>query len=189
MSKNDAQNLPEIVERLKQMVDTEINDKLPRKVGVMAKNSFKQNFHDSGFRNNGLHKWKPAERQLNGSPYKTLTSRRNHLMSNISFKTAPGEVVVTNDTPYATIHNEGGTVNSQPKVTPQMRKMAWARFYKEKDPKWKALALTKKKRLNISAKIPQRQFMGESAELTGKINEEIIDTLNRISTTITKKIT
>lgn len=89
------------------MVDTEINDRLPRKVGIMTKNHFTQNFHDSGFRNNGLHKWKPAQRQLKGSPHKTLTSERNYLMSNISFKTAPAEVAITNNTPYANIHNEG----------------------------------------------------------------------------------
>lgn len=36
---------------------------------------------------------------------------------------------------------------------------------------WKGMALTKKKRLQI--RIPQRQFIGESEELSQRINERI----------------
>lgn len=99
--------------------------------------------------------------------------------------------------PYAAIHNEGGTINTHPTVTPKMRKMAWARAYaiagikvkgKKKLPKelpaearkWKALALTKKAKLDIKATIPQRRFLGESAELTKKINDKIEEEVTKI---------
>jgi hypothetical protein len=46
--------------------------------------------------------------------------------------------------------------------------------------KWKALALTKKEKLNV--KIPQRQFLGESKELSDEIrrttDKEIRNILN-----------
>lgn len=68
-----------------------------------------------------------------------------------------------------------------------MRKFAWAKYYqsgggqknategtkstKNEEPaealKWKKLALTKKEKLDV--KVPQRQFLGESSELSEKI--------------------
>ena len=82
-------------------------------------------------------------------------------------------------------------------VTDRMRRFAWAKFYKASgrarkaatgqkkgrkagkkqqaaNPQasfWKGLALTKKKKLDIH--IPQRQFLGESEELTTTINERL----------------
>ena len=44
---------------------------------------------------------------------------------------------------------------------------------------WKAIALTKKSRLNI--KIPQRKFIGDSAALNKKIEELIIQTINKLT--------
>lgn len=97
--------------------------------------------------------------------------------------------------PYAAIHNEGGTLNTHPSVTPKMRRFAWAKVYsvagvrgkgglpKELPPeaaKWRALALTKKSKLNVTAHIPRRQFMGESRELMQKVNEIINESINRI---------
>ena len=79
-----------------------------------------------------------------------------------------------------------------------MRRFAWAKFYNlagvkkgEKIPKdvppeaskWRALALTKKTQLSITADIPQRQFIGDSAELREKIDKVILQTLQRISNT------
>lgn len=93
--------------------------------------------------------------------------------------------------PYAAIHNDGGDIH--PTVTAKMRKYAWRKVYslagvKEngklpKDlpaeaEKWKGLALTKKKSLKIH--IPQRQFMGDSAELRVKVSKIINETLEEI---------
>ena len=97
--------------------------------------------------------------------------------------------------------NWGGTLH--PSVTPKMRRFAWAMFYREAGikrnaskkstkkrtdeaaanplaQKWRALALTKKKKLSVH--IPQRQFLGDSRELQDMIHErtkqEIIKILN-----------
>lgn len=64
----------------------EVNDRLPRKVGVVAVNHFKQNFRDGGWLDNGLHPWKRTRRQDSNSrdaKYGPLTSRRNHMMRSI----------------------------------------------------------------------------------------------------------
>lgn len=46
--------------------------------------------------------------------------------------------------------------------------------------KWKALALTKKSKHSVHAHIPQRQFIGNSYELTQKLNTTINNSLNDI---------
>ena len=173
-----------------------MRDEIPRKAAVVAKNHFMHNFDESGFVDGGLRPWKKTRRQEAGDPRKPLTSNRNHLMNSIDVVGAPGQVTVVNPVPYARIHNEGGTIHSQPTVTPKLRKMAWAKAYSiagvskggklpkdlpEEARKWRALALTKKEKLNIKIKMPRRQFIGESKELRVKINKIIIDKLKEIS--------
>ena len=136
--------------------------------------------------------------------YKTLTSARNHLMSSTQAHIGRGEVSIENPVPYAVIHNEGGTIVSNPTITPKMRKYAWAMVYKlsgrkrgstgkrgkrtggskeaipEEAKKWMALALTKKTKIKIRAKMPKRQFIGESRELMQKVSKEVNDSIQRI---------
>lgn len=198
----DAKQIADIITRAPKMVERAMRDEIPRKAAVIAKNHFRQNFRDGGFTDGGLHAWKKTKRQKAGSPYKPLTSERNHLMNSIDAVPAPGQVTVVSPVPYARIHNEGGTVNTHPTVTDKMRGMAWARCYSiagvrkgEKLPKelpeearkWRALALTKKEKLNITAHIPQRRFIGESRELSEKINNAIIDKLKEIGNGITTR--
>lgn len=178
-------------------LDALIKRKLPIIVGRMAKDHYQENFRQGGFVNGGLHKWQGAKRRASGSKaaasrYGTLLSSRNHLFSSMKYVPADYRVKVGNDVSYAPLHNWGG--NTHPKVTAKMRKFAWAMYYKTAGIKkkgtkgkgkgkkrkrsippeaerWKGLALTKKKKLNI--KIPQRQFLGESRELSEQVNNKI----------------
>ena len=82
-----------------------------------------------------------------------------------------------------------------------MRKMAWARYFKEagikrnmgkkrrkqlddsasdKAKMWKHIALTRKPVLDVHAVIPQRKFLGESKELTEKIRKAAEDELLKV---------
>lgn len=194
----DAKNLEKLVEKAKDDIMKEVNDRLPRKVGVIAVNHFKQNFRDGGWLDDGLHPWKKTLRQKQGGPdakYGPLTSRRNHLMSSIQSKPGLGEVTIENPVPYAAIHNDGGDITTHPTVSPKMRRFAWHMAYslagingKESLPKelpeearlWKCLALTRKTKITVKAHIPQRQFMGDSRELQVKVNKTINESLEKI---------
>ena len=82
----DARDIETLVAKAKDDIIKEVNDRLPRKVGVTAVNHFKQNFRDGGWLDNGLHPWKRTRRQDSNSPdakYGPLTSRRNHMMRSI----------------------------------------------------------------------------------------------------------
>jgi phage gpG-like protein len=175
--------------------------RMPAIVGRMAVSHFQDNFRRGGFVDNGLQAWQPAKRKEGKSKkaagnYGTLLSSRRHLFDSISYIPGDAAVLIKNDVPYASIHNEGGQVNTHPTVTPKMRRFAWAKYYEalggqkpakgtsvpEDAARWRALALTKKTNLDVKFFMPKRQFIGESKELTDKINakweseiEKIID--------------
>lgn len=194
----DAKEIERRIVRAKADIEREVADRLPRKVGITAVNHFRQNFRDAGWRDGGLHPWKKTKRQEQGgadAKYSPLTSRRDHLMRSIQYEAGRGEVVISDPVPYAAIHNSGGDISTHPTVTRRMRRFAWAMAYslagvrgKGKLPeqlppeaaKWRALALTKKTRLNISARIPKRQFIGDSHELRQKIGRIIKESLDKI---------
>lgn len=200
----DANDIEKLVKKAKDDILREVNDRLPREVGVIAVNHFRQNFRDGGWLDNGLHPWKRTRRQDSGGPdakYGSLTSRRNHLMQSIQAETAPGQVTISDPVPYAAVHNDGGDITTHPTVTAKMRKFAWHMVYsiagirgKGKLPKelpaeagkWKGLALTKKSRITVHAHIPQRQFMGDSAELRIKVSDRIRKALGRIAERISR---
>lgn len=176
-----ADKLESDIQRMKKEIEQLISRKLPVVAGKYAKQHFQDNFRQGGFVNGGLHPWPPAKRLSSGesgadSQYKTLMSSRNHLFSSINYTPGIAKVTIFNDVVYAAIHNEGGTVH--PKITPKMRRFAWAKYYELKGKqkgarkprkgqkngtsqsagilpdsgeaeKWKRLALTKKETLTI----------------------------------------
>lgn len=186
-------------------IDTLMRRRLPVIVGRMAKDHYQENFRLSAFVDGGQHPWPVTKRQQSGGKsaadnYAPLLSRRNHLFSSVKYTPGDYRVTVANDVLYAPVHNWGGTTH--PTVTDKMRRYAWRQFYKEagirkgasaktkkkrteaaavnpRAQRWKALALTKKTKLTVN--IPQRQFIGESRELDGKIiaraRKEIMDIL------------
>lgn len=193
-------DIKEFAEQLKkkkgELVDL-FERKMPVFVGRIAKDHYQENFRKGGFVNDGLDKWQPSQRLSSGGVsagdnYGTLLSGRNHLFSSINYTPQNGRVRVYNDAPHAPTHNFGDTL--KPRVTPRMRRFAWAQYYRvsgkgkkagkgrkssenvvqqEDSPEalnWKKLALTKK--TNLSIKIPARPFLGESKELDEKIREK-----------------
>lgn len=77
----DAKNIQKLVEKTKDDILREVQDRLPRKVGVIAVNHFKQNFRDGGWMDDGLHPWKRTRRQEeDASPGTWLT----HLLASMA---------------------------------------------------------------------------------------------------------
>lgn len=202
--------LQQDIQRLVKDFENLIARRLPVAAGKIAKQHFQDNFRQGGFVNDGLHPWPPSKRLSSGAPgadaqYRTLMSGRNHLFSSIGYTPGVAKVTVFNDVVYASIHNDGGTVH--PRVTPRMRRYAWAKYYQlggggesaQNGPKrgkagksagrggganpveaekWKRLALTKKETLTIE--IPKRQFMGPSAELDARLTDYVEKEILRI---------
>lgn len=177
------------MEKKKKEVSDLMRRRMPVHAGRIAVDHVQDNFRKGGFVNNGLHNWKKSNREIHGGKsaagnYGTLMSGRNHLYGSTKYIPAERKVTILNEVEYAGVHNWGGTIS--PRVTPKMRKFAWAKYYslggnKKDQPVgpyagfWKNLALTKKTKLNI--RMPQRQFLGESKEMNeairAKLDQEI----------------
>ncbi len=86
----------------------------------------------------------------------SLMLRSGDLRKSILAELSKGQIKFSSSLPYASVHNEGGTLTIS--VTPQSRKFFWAKFKETGDSRWKAMALTKKTTFSIP--IPKRQFIG-----------------------------
>ena len=87
----DARDIEKLVMKAKDDIIKEVHDKLPRKVGVVAVNHFKQNFRDGGWLDNGLHPWKRTRRQEGTGTNASrgpLLSGREHLIKSIQASTS-----------------------------------------------------------------------------------------------------
>lgn len=173
----------------------------PLLVGNLAVRHFKQNMDNESWEGN---KWpvrnpraaRNEGRKLlrdTGTLYRAITKYVAGEMVKV-FVAAPADK-------YAETHNEGGILKV--KVTAQMRKWAWAMYYKNggayarKASKtmgerstwsadigkglrfWRNLATTKKSELSIN--IPRRQFMGDSPALRKEIAVLIETIINEVT--------
>ena len=173
-----------------------IHRRLPVKIGRMATDHFQDNFRRGGYVDGGLHPWPVTRRQQSGgkaanSQYGPLMSARKNLYGSIRYVPGDAQVVVGTSVPYAAVHNQGATITAHPRVTPKMRKFAWAQFFKNGGKEaavpagspagfWKALALTKKEKLTVTAKIPKRKFLGPSQELSQKVSQTVENEIKNI---------
>lgn len=53
-STSDTKELERRITAIRKQLEREVNDRLPRKVGVIAKQHFTENFHRSGFVDGGV---------------------------------------------------------------------------------------------------------------------------------------
>ena len=192
------QQFEALVKEKEREIRDAIHRRLPVKIGRMAADHFQNNFRRGGFVDGGLHPWPLTRRQQNSAPggsaagkYGPLMSARKNLYGSIRYVPGDAQVVVGTSVPYAAVHNQGATITTHPRVTPKMRKFAWAQFFKNGGKGatvpagspaglWKALALTKKEKLTVTSHIPQRKFLGPSQELSQKVSQTVENEIKNI---------
>lgn len=135
-------------------------DRIVNEVDSYLVSYFKSCFDTKSF---GGVPWKPSKMNSNTMVDSGELKRSIHTISK-----SPTEIVIGSDLPYASIHNDGGTI----RVTDKMRKFFWAKFYSTGDGAWKGMALTKKTHITI----PQRQYIGYNMEMQMEI-ENIISNI------------
>ena len=92
-----------------------IKDDLPDIVGTEAVNHFKENFQVEGFVDDAKEPWKEVKRRMNPrtrgarATRKILTGDTGELGEATTYRKEPGQVIITNDKPYAAAHNNGTT--------------------------------------------------------------------------------
>jgi phage gpG-like protein len=166
----------EFKRKLQQAADFLQNDIMDI-IGIESINHFKQSFEDEGFTGASLEKWESrSSKRLTRNEQKTL-SDSGELVEAMEYRVNGNEMIITNDKPYAEIHNEGGEIT----VTPKMRSFFIFKHYEalelgnyDVSDMWQAMFFSD------VLKIPKRQFIGESELLNTNIMEKIVRELDRI---------
>ncbi len=145
---------------------------------VELADEFDQNFVRGGFFGS---EWKA---KLNGESSKLQQSAK--LRRSIRATERGSAVVFTSSEPYATINNEGGEIV----VTAKMRKYFWAQYYKhgkhsEKARMYRNLAL---KAVGSKLQIPQRQYIGDHAQVRTNIETIVKDNVERYTVQAFEKL-
>lgn len=142
---------------------------IAKQIAGQAVSHFKGSFFKQGFTDSSFIAW-PKRRD--DASHKLLRLNFN-LINSVAPTTVNKnriEIEAGAGIPYAAIQNNGGIIKVR--VTNRMRKYFWYMFYKTGKEHWKFMALTKKRVLRI--KIPQRQFIGNSATLDKNIDKTIM---------------
>ena len=165
-----------------QEIEHALRRTLPIKVGRIAKDHFQTGFRQGGFQDNGTQAW---QRKKRPDKYGPLMSSRQNLYGSIYYRPEDYRVTVGTEVPYAAIHNEGGDIV----VTARMKRFFWAKFREANGGSWKRSAKNSEadfwkmlalKKVGSTIHIPQRRFIGESRELNGKIEQTILQELEKL---------
>ena len=125
----------------------------------------------------GSQKWKALasstkdKYQRLGWELEPTLNRSKGLMSTIEVRPqGKTSIVISANSPYAAIHQFGGTLKPTIPISLKMRKFFWAKYYETRQENWKAFALTKKIEMKFVIQIPARPYI----TLTEDDLEEII---------------
>ncbi|MBE7661085.1 MULTISPECIES: phage virion morphogenesis protein [Tenacibaculum] len=149
-------------EKLQRIDNKFFLSKMTSQAGVIAVNFSKDRFRQKNWVDTSQEKWTPRKRKRAGS----ILVKSGRLKRSIR-KISEGKyyVLIGTDVPYAQIHNEGGTI----KATARVR--AHSRTRKGRNQPIKVKAHTRQ----MNAKIPKRQFLGESAVLALRLENHMYD--------------
>ena len=134
---------------------------LPRQVGVVIVRETKGNFKRGGFFGD---KWKPRSNDSPRNSGRGVLVDSGVLRRSIRAEVRRSTITVLSDVPYASIHNNGGTIHQ--KVTKKQRKFFFAKHKETGRENFKRAALAER----LTIKIPKRQFLGAHPTLKKKIN-------------------
>lgn len=136
------------------------------------------NENDISIFSGGTQKWKALasstkeKYQRLGWELEPTLNRSKGLISTIEVRPqGTSSIVISANSPYAAIHQFGGTLTPTIPITSKMRKFFWAKYYNTGLVNWKAMALTKKKELKPTNRIPARPYI----TLTQEDWEEIVE--------------
>lgn len=130
-------------------------------IAVDLKDEFDQNFERKAFFDR---KWRDRKFANRGS----LLVASGRLRRSIRTKETLNSITFSSDSPYASIHNEGGTIE----VTKKMKGYFWYMYGQTGYEPYKAMAL---KKVGSKITIPKRQFIGYHKTVDKIVDEHVQD--------------
>ncbi len=150
----------ELIRKLKE-AERYIKNDIPRIIGNEAVSHFKKSFLNEGFTDSNTSKWAPrAKKRKGGTNSQKVLNKSGELGDAFDYKIEGNTIIITNDKPYAKVHNEG--FDGTQAVPDHERKGKPVKAHSR------------------HMKMPKRQFMGNSQALNEKIETEITKDLTKI---------
>lgn len=144
--------------------------RLPTEVAAIAVAFCKERFRDQAWYDTSKQPWRARKRPRPGGPDRsqTLLVDTGRLKRSVRKVYADNtKVIIGSDVPYAKIHNEGGTISAAVQVK-QHGVKEHERTRNGRTVQVRAHTVrAHSRRMNLT--IPQRQFIGHSAYLEGKL--------------------
>lgn len=142
-----------------------------RYASVKGLTFFKDSFRKQGWTDASFVAW-PKRQQPDYRPGGAVLTQTGNLRDSLQVLNRSAlRIVFGTHSPYAQVHNEGGTIRVP--VTEKSRRFFWMMYRVTENPKWKWMALTKKPHLTIDVK--KRQFIGESQTLNRTMDTWVVD--------------
>lgn len=152
-------------------------EKLPTQIATLAVNFSKERFRKQNWVDTAAEPWKPRKNRRRGGKNRsqTLLVDTEILKKSIRKISATRNlIVVGTDVPYASIHNEGGTIQTTAKVKEHPRR-AHERTRNGRKETVKAHTVQAHGR-KMNTTIRARPFIGNSAVLMKKMEDHIVKT-------------
>ena len=156
------------------MNSDEIKRKILNDIRVELLDEFDKNFERKGFFSRP---WQPRKKEGRGS----LMLVTGKLRRSIRAQVEGDKVVFTSDMPYASIHNEGGTVQMKPRK--QVIHFDKKGKFTKKNSK-KAKYAQKASRGAYTLTMPKRQFIGNAPEVQQAIKRVVDDNMKDLEQVI-----
>jgi phage gpG-like protein len=150
---------------------------LPSKVGIIAKQFINQNFRLQAWQNSGIEPW-ARRKSIEKGARRSLLIKTGRLRRATTYSIGTGYVLMRNNTPYAPIHNDGGSISQSVMVKSHTRRAhsRRSRGGNQAVPQSSVASHQRNQRLTI----PRRRFMGDSATFDQQLDKLILKELDKI---------
>lgn len=157
---------------------TKLYKTLPQRVGVLAKRFVDQNFRLQAWQGSSIEAWARRKAIEKNQSQRALLIKSGRLRRATSYSSGTGYVLLRNNTPYAQIHNEGGTIAGTAAVGQHTRR-AHTRNTRKGVQAVRDHSVRQHTR-KMNTRIAKRQFMGDSPIFDQKLDSHILKALDNI---------
>lgn len=157
------------------MIDSKLIKNIMDDIRVELTDEFDMNFDRKAFFDRPWAPLSPNYHPKNGSMLVRTGALRKSIRPHVDGNT----LTYTSSTPYATIHNEGGTIKQDFVMTPKMQRRALAKYKKSKSPQDLKTAYAKRIRRTIT--IPARPFIGRHPVVDAAVDQIVREHVKKVA--------
>lgn len=157
------------------MIDSNLIKNIMDDIRVELTDEFDKNFERKAFFDRPWAPLSPDYQPTEGSMLERTGALRHSIRPHVDGNT----LTYTSSTPYATIHNEGGTIKQDFVMTPKMQRQALAKYKNSKSDRDLKTAYAKRIRRIIT--IPARPFIGRHPVVDAAVDQIVRENIKKVA--------